>query len=251
MNKAERREKRLREAREWARTYTGKHIARDYHRHFRVNMKCAAKVIAAIGYGSQSNLTVTESNSQIRTQEHRPVSNDIIPHDKKQVNHDPQLDKPDTSAETDAAKQLSAEKRKKTLERRKRRREQRKKQPVVPKRPERMRQAKQSLGLFQGENPIQTYRKKFRVDVFTAVRELGELGIITPEQASIEQQKEELRIRRLWQKRNDQGMSIYEQFPNSDDRFFFIMGYTSGGAPYGVTWEEMGLEPWTFAEDTF
>lgn len=29
-----------------------------------------------------------------------------------------------------------------------------------------------------------------------------------------------------------------------DDRFFFIAGYTSGGAPYGVTWEEIGLEPW-------
>ena len=29
-----------------------------------------------------------------------------------------------------------------------------------------------------------------------------------------------------------------------DDRFFFIAGYTSGGAPYGVTWEEMGLNPW-------
>ena len=29
-----------------------------------------------------------------------------------------------------------------------------------------------------------------------------------------------------------------------NDRFFFIAGYTSGGAPYGVTWEEMGLEPW-------
>jgi hypothetical protein len=26
--------------------------------------------------------------------------------------------------------------------------------------------------------------------------------------------------------------------------FFFIAGYTSGGAPYGVTWEEMGLEPY-------
>lgn len=29
-----------------------------------------------------------------------------------------------------------------------------------------------------------------------------------------------------------------------DDRFFFIAGYTSGGAPYGVTWEEMEMEPW-------
>ena len=32
--------------------------------------------------------------------------------------------------------------------------------------------------------------------------------------------------------------------PEQDDRFFFIAGYTFGGAPYGVTWEEMGLEPW-------
>ena len=32
-----------------------------------------------------------------------------------------------------------------------------------------------------------------------------------------------------------------------DDTFFFIAGYTSGGVPYGLTWEEMGLEPW---EDT-
>lgn len=24
-----------------------------------------------------------------------------------------------------------------------------------------------------------------------------------------------------------------------DDTFFFIAGYTSGGAPYGVTWEEI------------
>lgn len=29
-----------------------------------------------------------------------------------------------------------------------------------------------------------------------------------------------------------------------DDRFIFIAGYTSGGAPYGVTWEEMGMKPW-------
>lgn len=28
----------------------------------------------------------------------------------------------------------------------------------------------------------------------------------------------------------------------SDDRFFYIAGYTSGGAPYGVTWEEMEFD---------
>ncbi|MFR0951917.1 MAG: hypothetical protein ACLSGK_03475 [Lachnospiraceae bacterium] len=34
-----------------------------------------------------------------------------------------------------------------------------------------------------------------------------------------------------------------------DDRFSFIAGYTSGGAPYGVTWEEMGLKPWEDQEE--
>ena len=35
-----------------------------------------------------------------------------------------------------------------------------------------------------------------------------------------------------------------ENNTNQDDTFFYIAGYTSGGAPYGVTWEEVGLEPW-------
>ena len=29
--------------------------------------------------------------------------------------------------------------------------------------------------------------------------------------------------------------------PDQDETFFHIVGYTSGGAPYGVTWEEMGI----------
>lgn len=36
----------------------------------------------------------------------------------------------------------------------------------------------------------------------------------------------------------------FEPLMEQNDDFFYIAGYTSGGAPYGVTWEEMGLEPW-------
>ena len=36
--------------------------------------------------------------------------------------------------------------------------------------------------------------------------------------------------------------------PDQDDGFYFIAGYTPGGVPYGVTWEEMGLEPWQVPE---
>ena len=36
---------------------------------------------------------------------------------------------------------------------------------------------------------------------------------------------------------------------DQDDTFYYIAGYTSGGEPYGVTWEEMGLEPYEDIED--
>jgi len=34
-----------------------------------------------------------------------------------------------------------------------------------------------------------------------------------------------------------------------NDIFYYIAGYTSGGAPYGVTWEEMGLQPYETPND--
>ena len=40
-----------------------------------------------------------------------------------------------------------------------------------------------------------------------------------------------------------------ENNTNQDDTFFYIAGYTSGGAPYGVIWEEMGLKPWQALEE--
>lgn len=53
-------------------------------------------------------------------------------------------------------------------------------------------------------------------------------------------------MKRAAQKRKKEKLAAQEQRPllEQDDRFFLIIGHTSGGAPYGVTWEEMGLEPW-------
>jgi len=36
-------------------------------------------------------------------------------------------------------------------------------------------------------------------------------------------------------------LMLHDDYPDSDDTFLYIAGYTSGGAPYGVTWEEMGV----------
>ncbi len=36
---------------------------------------------------------------------------------------------------------------------------------------------------------------------------------------------------------------ILDPYPYSDGYFAFIAGCTSGGAPFGVTWEELGIDP--------
>ena len=56
---------------------------------------------------------------------------------------------------------------------------------------------------------------------------------------------EKLAIKRAARKRKKARLAAQEQqsLPEQDGRFFYIAGYTSGGAPYGVTWEEMGLDP--------
>ena len=45
-------------------------------------------------------------------------------------------------------------------------------------------------------------------------------------------------------RRKKKKKKVFEPLLEQNDYFFYIAGYTSGGAPYGVTWEEMGLEPW-------
>ena len=64
----------------------------------------------------------------------------------------------------------------------------------------------------------------------------------TPEEKAVirKQKKRQRRAKRKKKAREKQTADEILQ----DERFFFIAGYTSGGAPYGVTWEEMGLKPW-------
>ncbi len=38
-------------------------------------------------------------------------------------------------------------------------------------------------------------------------------------------------------------------YENSDDIFAFIAAYTGGGVPFGITWEELGLESYASYEE--
>lgn len=44
-------------------------------------------------------------------------------------------------------------------------------------------------------------------------------------------------------KKNSKTENTYsDMYSDMDGNFAFIAGYTSGGAPYGVTWEEVGID---------
>lgn len=107
-------------------------------------------------------------------------------------------------------------------------------------------------GTAYGGDIIKAYRKKFAVK---AVAELQTLGIsLTKEQIErereavrayqdIQRAKKAKRKRIREQKRMQKDNPVFHE--DQDDNFYYIAGYTSGGAPYGVTWEEMGMLPGT------
>lgn len=64
----------------------------------------------------------------------------------------------------------------------------------------------------------------------------------TPEEkAAILKSKNEARRKRRKKKKLQESQALASE---QDDTFFFIAGYTSGGAPYGITWEQMGMDPY-------
>ena len=122
---------------------------------------------------------------------------------------------------------------------------QKKKQTRPECREARLKKARAWVPTYSGSHLVRAYRKKFGVDPACALRDLGEIGAIPPEKLEVMQRAEQLRQEAARRKREERKQqAIYDRYPDSDDTFFFIAGYTPGGAPYGVTWEEMGMEPW-------
>ena len=92
-----------------------------------------------------------------------------------------------------------------------------------------------------------------------AVVELQMLGVsLTKEQIDrekaavkayqdIQRDKKAKRKRLREQKRMRKDIPVFHE--DQDETFYYIAGYTSGGAPYGITWEEMGMSPYTEEDD--
>lgn len=98
---------------------------------------------------------------------------------------------------------------------------------------------------YEGSHIVRDYRKRFNVDNTCAMKDLSEIGALSPEKRAGMQRAEQLRLaQKRWEREQAMEEYLAERFPDADDQFFYIVSYTSGGAPYGVTWEEMGLRPW-------
>ncbi|MBQ9328473.1 MAG: hypothetical protein IJ225_08070 [Solobacterium sp.] len=80
---------------------------------------------------------------------------------------------------------------------------------------------------------VKAYRKRFNVDRICAMKELVMLGVLSPQKQKT--YKTYLENRRLRKSRRKKQPSIEIE---SDETFAYIVGYTSGGAPFGITWEE-------------
>ena len=112
----------------------------------------------------------------------------------------------------------------------------------------RLRKGAQWLTTYQGtpKHMLKHYRERFHVDTITASKDLQALGVnYTQEQLDMIRRNEEERIRRKHEEKARKQEQMFEDLygDTCDDYFAYIAGYTSGGAPYGTTWEEMGIDP--------
>lgn len=112
----------------------------------------------------------------------------------------------------------------------------------------RLQSAAHWIKTYTGKDIVRGYAKWYGQDEVCAMVELRMLGIHISDDR-LNKAKEKLANkaesrRRLKQRKKQE--EIEDLYSDSDDDFYYIAGYTPGGMPYGVTWEEMGKEPpWT------
>jgi hypothetical protein len=84
---------------------------------------------------------------------------------------------------------------------------------------------------------VKSYAKRYGVDRHTAYDDLTALGFALPESAQQWAQRRPATPRRTVER----GASHVddEWWTMLDDRWYFVAGYTSGGAPYGMFADEM------------
>ncbi len=110
------------------------------------------------------------------------------------------------------------------------------------KRPQRLQNAKVWLPTYTGKRLCSAYRKRYGTDWSTTFLELEMLGVaIDPAYQEQVLHTAQIERERKQQKKLEHTMATDLGAIEQNDTFAFIVGYTSGGAPYGITWEECTL----------
>jgi len=105
--------------------------------------------------------------------------------------------------------------------------------------------AKHWLPKYNGKNIVRGYRKNFGVDWVCAIDELKMLGIeIDPTyeaqlRLTVANNIKAKQQRKEKKKQEEMERRMLDLYPDSDEYFAYIVGYTPAGFAYGVTWEEM------------
>ncbi len=97
---------------------------------------------------------------------------------------------------------------------------------------QRLAAARSWLQAYTEDKVARAYRKYFGVDWETTFRELEMLGIQFPADYK------EAVLKNLASLAETKKQKLALENPDQDEHFAFIVDYTSGGAPYGITWDE-------------
>jgi hypothetical protein len=115
------------------------------------------------------------------------------------------------------------------------------------KRPARLDSARAWLAKWEGTKVVRSYRKRYGVDLLCAISELQMLNVpLDPTYVDRVRTTVITEITRRAAKKKTQSTS---DFVESDSTFAYIAGYTEGGAPYGLTWEEWPKVECGFPDD--
>jgi len=109
---------------------------------------------------------------------------------------------------------------------------------------QRLQLAKKWIPTYEGKNLERGYKKWFGVDFICALTELEMLGYeVDPKykEQILKQEEAKRKVAKERKKRKEEER-FKNEVPWQDENFYFIAGYTSGGAPYGITWEEYEKE---------
>ena len=101
--------------------------------------------------------------------------------------------------------------------------------------------AKKWIKNYSGSNIVKGYSKKYGVDKLCAVKELRLIGIKISDEYEMQLKQSLEAVRKSRQLRKEEKENELNSIAdwNSDDYFAIIIGYTSGGCPYGISHDEM------------